>query len=68
MAAQRAPKQWPLTKNESITTFENWRQNITYILSLDENFAPFLQDDCTWQKKAAANPNRGFADDGEKGS
>ena len=34
-----------------------------YILSLDNNFAPFLE--ATWQKKTATNPHRGLTDDGE---
>ena len=40
MNSNRAPKQWSLTKNETITTFEAWRQNLQYSLSLDANFAP----------------------------
>ena len=63
MATSKAPKQWPLTKNETITSFEAWKQNLTYILSLDVNFAPFLKDDCTWRKKSTVDPDRGFADD-----
>ncbi len=63
--AARAPKQWALTRNETITSFENWRQNLSYILSLDNGFQPFLADDATWQKKSAAHPNRGFVDDGD---
>ena len=31
-----------------------------YILSLDNNFAPFLE--ATWQKKPATNPHRGLTD------
>ena len=64
MAAQRAPKQWPLTKNETVNTLENWRQNLIYILSLDANFAHFLADEFTWLKKSAVNPNRGLQADG----
>ena len=63
MAIARAPKQWMLTKNETINTFENWRQNLLYILSLDQNFAPFLGEDVTWLKKSAANPTRGLVND-----
>ena len=37
----RAPKQWVLTKNETINTYESWKQNIQYVLSLDASFAPF---------------------------
>ena len=63
-AAVRAPKQWSLTKDESITTFESWRQNLKYVLSLDANFATFIQEDAEWAKKTRAAPLRGFDDDG----
>ena len=33
-----ATKQWSLSKNESINSFENLRQNLVYTLSLDSNF------------------------------
>ena len=65
MAVARAPKQWPLTKNETITTFEAWRQNLTYILSLDANFAVYMVDGATWRKKSTAVQNRGFTNDGD---
>ncbi len=65
MATARAPKQWQLTTNETITSFENWKQNLVYILSLDHNFALFLEDGYMWQKKSATNPNRGLQSDGE---
>ena len=61
----RAPKQWSLSKNETINSFENWRQNLVYTLSLDTNFAPFLAHGATWAKKTKAQPLRGFTDDGE---
>ena len=63
--AARAPKQWQLTCNETITSFENWKQNLEYTLSLDANFVKFLGKDTTWQKKSAQNPHRGLTDDGE---
>ncbi len=65
MASNRAPKQWTLTKEETITSFEAWRQNLLYILSLDPNFAHFLLEETTWRRKTSANPTRGFEDDGE---
>ena len=58
----RAPKQWQLTKIETITSYESWRQNLIYVLSLDENFVPFI--DATWEKQTAANPQRGLPKDG----
>jgi hypothetical protein len=65
MAVMRAPKQWSLIKQETITSFEAWRQNLQYTLSLDPNFAGFLIDGLTWQKKTNAQSLRGFVDDGE---
>lgn len=65
MANIRAPKQWSLTKVETITSFEAWRQNLQYTLSLDQNFASFLVPDVTWLKKSNNNPLRGLEDDGE---
>ena len=60
---QRAPKQWCLTKTETVNSFENWRQNIIYTLSLDTNFTQFITTDANWGKKCASEPNRGFTDD-----
>ena len=65
MNSNRAPKQWSLTKNETITTFEAWRQNLQYSLSLDANFAPFLADTFTWLKKSSIAPTRGLESDGD---
>ncbi len=65
MANYRAPKQWQLTKDETVNSFENWKANLMYILSLDNNFSAFLADGFVWQKKTAANPNRGLVGDGE---
>ena len=64
MSSSRAPKQWQLTKNETINSFENWKQNLMYILSLDQNFSSFIVHGFKWTKKTVANPNRGLANDG----
>lgn len=63
MTSTRAPKQWSLTKNETITSFEAWRQNLQY--TLDANFALFLGDDASWKKQSSTIPTRGLTDDGE---
>ena len=65
MATIRAPKQCSLSKTETITPFEAWRQNLVYTLSLDHNFAPFLVEGFTWVKKTATVPLHGFTDDDE---
>ena len=64
-STHRAPKQWCLSKVETINSFENWKQNLLYTLSLDSNFAPFLADGFTWLKKTKAQPLRGLENDGE---
>ena len=58
-----APKQWCLTKHETVNSFENWRQNLIYTLSLDPNFAPYLVDGVQWTKKTRADQYRGFQND-----
>ena len=65
MASNRAPKQWSLTRIETITLFESLRQNLLYTLSLDAGFAAFLLPGTTWLKKTRAAPLRGFRDDPE---
>ena len=66
MAASRAPKQWCLSKLETVNSFENWRQNLLYTLSLDANFAPFLVNGAVWGKQSKATPHRGLISDGEE--
>lgn len=61
--ATRAPKQWALGKTETITTFNAWKDNLLYILSLETKFASFLVPDATWAKHTSTNPNRGYTDD-----
>ena len=65
MTSHRAPKQWSLTSNETITSIEAWENNLKYILSLDPNFADFLTDGSSWGKKTNASPLRGFSNDPE---
>ena len=65
MTGNRAPKQWSLTKQETITSFEAWRQNLQYTLSLDPNFAPFFIDGVTWLRNTTTAPLRGFDNDAD---
>lgn len=62
-ATHRAPKQWCLTKKETVNTFENWKQNLIYSLRMDNSFKGFLTEGTTWGKKSRQNPHRGFHDD-----
>ena len=62
-AAQRAPKLWLLTDSETINSFETWRQNLLLILSLDDEFIPFLST--SWSKKTTQSPTHGLTSDGD---
>ena len=64
-SAARAPKQWQLKKNEDINSFNNWKENLLYSLSLDANMKPFLMEGVRWGKKTRAAPHRGFTDDAD---
>ena len=63
MATSKAPKQWTLSKDESLNSYNNWKENLIYTLSLDSNFSPFLKDDAKWNKASSTDPNRGLTDD-----
>ena len=39
--AQRAPKQWTLSKRETITSYESWRQNTLSFDNYTRHFVPF---------------------------
>ena len=60
-ATFRPPKPRELQEHETITSFASWQSNILYHLSLNNEFARFLDAGVTWQKKSVAN--RGFAAD-----
>ena len=62
MATNRTPKQYLLTRNETVTSFRSWKKNIVYVLSLDANFAPILDADITWLRKSTNIPTRGLVD------
>ena len=62
MATFRPPKPIKLTEKETITSFTSWKENLTYNLSINNDFAPFLEATFTWQKPTVTN--RGLQNDG----
>ena len=64
MASVRAPKQWCLTKSETANSFEIWKENLVYTLSLDKSFTIFLTPGATWLKRSKSDNKRGLRDDG----
>ena len=65
-AANRAsaPKQRFLEKEETLNSFNAWKDNLLYILSLNTDFTAFLADGATWESDSTAN--RGFRNDGDE--
>ena len=45
-----ALKQWPLSENETLITFESWRSNLLFRLNSEPRFAIFLLDGVEWRK------------------
>ena len=43
--AAKAPKQWTLQSDATVTQYEAWRQNLMYTLSLDPGCAPYIKKD-----------------------
>ena len=62
-STHRAPKQWTLSSDASVTEFESWKNNLLYTLSLDPITVPFLEHGVTWSKLTKADPNRGLTND-----
>ena len=58
---QLGPKLTELPPKCTFSAFEQWRQNIKYHLSLNEDFRPFLN--CTFGKKTKTSPLRSLKDD-----
>ena len=55
----RPPKQWALKDTETITSFERWKTNCLFHISLTNEFAIFLEGE--WADKSV--PNHGLQDD-----
>ena len=55
----KAPKQWALTKIETITSFKSWQGNLLYTLSTDAQFTRFLVHSHTWRKVSEGINHRG---------
>ena len=49
-----------LTEEETLTSFEDWKNIIIFYLNQDNNFKKFLKSDATWQKSSANAEHRGL--------
>ena len=64
-SSSKAPKQWSLQSDATITQFEAWKNNLIFTLSLDKINAQFLTSNATWLKHSRTAVNRGFTDDAD---
>ena len=49
-----------LTENETLTSFEDWRNQLEFFLSQDKDLVEFLDPNCTWYEIALKIANRGL--------
>lgn len=61
MASKNAPKQWQLTTDETISTFEAWKDNLLYILEENDANELFLNRGASW-KRSSEDSYRGYTD------
>ena len=64
-SSSKAPKQWSLQSDATITQFEAWKNNLIFTLSLDKINAQFLTSDATWLKHSRTAANRDFTYDAD---
>ena len=64
MNTSRAFKNWRLREDETLTSFEDQKNNILYSLKQDKDFAPFTKKGVTWTKTKTST--RGLAALGDK--
>ena len=51
-----------LTEDETLTSFEDWRNNLIFYLNQDKKFKPFLETNKVWKKTAEEVDHRGLTD------
>jgi hypothetical protein len=59
----RAPKPWKLSEEETLSSYNAWKNNLLYYCKCDDDFCPFVQRDAKWTKISPDSPTRGLVDD-----
>ena len=49
-----------LTEDETLTSFEDWKNNVIFYLSQDTGFELFLKSSTSWKKKNDTTAHRGL--------
>ena len=63
MGTRFAPKTWVLTKEETPSSFETWKENLIFNLTIDGSFAEFLKEGFTWNPTSVVH--MGLVDDAD---
>ena len=50
-----------LSEEETLTSFDDWKNNLIFYLNQEKTFASFLKQDTRWKKASDADENRGVA-------
>ena len=54
-----------LKEEETLTSFEDWRNSLIFYLNQDTNFSKFLKSDAVWEKSSGSAEHRGLASEDE---
>ena len=54
-----------LTEEETLTSFEDWRNSLIFYLNQDTNFSKCLKSDAVWEKSSGSAEHRGLASEDE---
>ena len=54
-----------LTENETLTSFEDWRNNLEFFLRQDKDISNFLKSTATWNQSSSPGDHRGLDSDEE---
>ena len=55
-----------LSEDETLTSFEDWRNNLEFILQQDKDFNKLIKPDVAWKKTSEAVEHRGMTSDTEE--
>ena len=61
--AVKAQRPVRLSEDETLTSFEDWKNNLIFYLNQEKSFEPFLKADAKWTKSSDADPNRGVKEE-----
>ena len=58
----KAQRPTRLSEDETLTSFEDWKNNLIFYLNQEKSFELFLKADATWTKSSDRDQNRGVND------